>query len=61
MLKLKVAILLVLALSAFAIPTLATLNTSPSKLYNVSNSFVNDEDAPSQPQGDPVPGGGFPH
>ena len=58
--KLKVAILLALALSAFATPMLATLSMSPSKLYSVSSSFVND-DPPSQPEGDPVEGGGFPH
>jgi len=59
-LKVKAAILLALALFGFAVPTLAALNLSSPKLYNVSHCFIEDDDPPSQPEGDPVDGG-FPH
>jgi len=60
MLKVKAVILLALALLAFAVPTFAALNLSSPKLYNISNSFIEDDDPPAQPEGDPVDGG-FPH
>jgi len=60
-LKMKAAILLVLALFAFAMPAFAALNSSSPKLHNVSHCFIEDDDPPSQPEGDPVEGGGFPH
>jgi len=60
MLKVKAAILLALALLAFAVPTFAALSLSSPKLYNVSNNFIEDDDPPAQPEGDPVKGG-FPH
>lgn len=59
--KLKAAILLALALFAFAVPAFAALDLSSPKLYNVSSDFIEDNDPPSQPEGDPVEGGGFPH
>lgn len=61
MLKVNVAILLALALFAFAVSTLVTLSLSSPKLYNFSNRFISDDDPPSQPEGDPVVGGDFPH
>jgi len=62
MLKISAAILIVLAVFAFAASTLATLNLPMPKLCDVSLSAAYDGASPVQPLGDPVDGDGdFPH
>lgn len=57
----KVAILLVLALFAFALNSTAALSLSAPKIYGASASPIEYNDPPAQPCGDPVDDGQIPH
>jgi len=61
-LKVKVVILLALALFAFAMPTITTFNLSVRQLYGSSNILTGYDDPPVQPTGDPIDDeGNIPH
>jgi hypothetical protein len=60
--NMKVAVLLALTLLAFGSAVVATaFNVSAPKLSSVSFGFVESDDPPAQPNGDPIGDGEFPH
>ncbi len=60
--EVKVAVLLVLALFAFAAYSTTALSLSAPKIYGASDRFIKYDDPPAQPFGDPLDDGGdIPH
>ena len=52
--KLKVFVLLTLALSVFSTPVLVTMNVSAQKFSDVSCNIIKNTSLPVQPCGDPI-------
>ena len=52
--KLKVFVLLILALSVFSTPVLVTMNVSAQKFSDVSCNIIKNASLPVQPYGDPI-------
>lgn len=59
--KLRVFILLALALFAFSTPMLVTLQVSEPKIHGASYSIIRNANSPLQPCGDPIDNPDFPH
>lgn len=57
----KVALLLALTLLAFGSAVCQVLTVPTPKVLGVSLGFAESDDPPTQPNGDPVEGGEFPH